>query len=197
VLTASAPESRTGLVTFYAPDGDPAAMLGVHHDDILYWQRLRASRFRLHSPAVRVPDVLEGKPAGDTLRLVTAAQPVGRCIQVDAVPYCQLGFTAGSGWALLFSDSHVPARMGPVLNAAWLGILLLPVGALVRPRYLLLILIAAVWYMVIRLPVDTVLLPAPWTDITGAVAGGMLGAVGHWWRDRRRVATHRRDLIIA
>jgi hypothetical protein len=159
----------------------------VQGSDVLYRQRLRAERFRLASPSVRLGDVLPELTAGDTLRLLSFARPDGRCFQVQAEAHCELGFTAGSGWALIAADRAGGGGSGMVLNAAWLVLLFLPLGRLARMRVAALILIAAVWYMVVRLPVDTVLLPAPVTDLAGAAAGLVAGGLLRW-RSLRRAA---------
>jgi hypothetical protein len=173
------------LLAFYGADGDAAVVLAVHGSDVLYRQRLRAERFRLASPSVRLGGVLPELSPGDTLRLLSFARPDGRCFQVQAEAHCELGFTAGSGWALVTGDRAGGGGSGMVLNAAWLALLFLPLGRLARMRVAVLILIAAVWYMVVRLPVDTVLLPAPLTDLAGAAAGMMAGGLLRWRSLRR------------
>jgi hypothetical protein len=177
LATASAPAA---LLAFYGSDGDAAVVLAVQGSDVLYRQRLRAERFRLASPSVRLADVLQELTPGDTLRLLSFARPDGRCFQVQAENHCKLGFTAGSGWALITGDRAGGGGSGTVLNAAWLALLLLPLGRLARTRVAVLILIAAVWYMVVRLPVDTVLLPAPVTDLAGAAVGLVAGGLLRW-----------------
>jgi hypothetical protein len=176
------------LLAFYGPDGGPAVVLAVQGSDVLYRQRLRAERFRLATPSVRASGVLTEFAAGDTLRLLSFARPDGRCFHVQAEAHCELGHTAGSGWALLAGDRAGSGGSDVVWNAAWLALLLLPLGRLARVRVALLILVAAVWYMVVRLPVDTVLLPAPLTDLAGAAAGLVAGVVWRWRTLRRRAS---------
>jgi hypothetical protein len=184
VLAAIAGEptdSMAQLLGFFAPDGSEAALIAVQGTDILYRQRTRASRFRLHDAAVRMPHGLRDVAAGDTVRILTIARRDGRCIQVqDEESACQLGLTAGSGWRLLAGDDIATGETHAVLNFAWLALLLLPVGWLARPRIAAAILVAAVWYMVIRLPVDTVLMPAPATDVIGAALGMVAGGLLRW-----------------
>jgi hypothetical protein len=181
--TGSAPAA---LLAFYGAAGGAAVVLAVQGHDVLYHQQLRAERFRLASPSVRLGGVLPELTPGDTLRLLSFARPDGRCFQVQTEAHCQLGFTAGSGWALFTGDRAGGGNSGMVLNAAWLALLLLPLGRLARVRVAVLILIAAVWYMVVRLPVDTVLLPAPLTDLAGAAAGLVAGGLLRWSNLRRR-----------
>ncbi|HSJ25429.1 MAG TPA: hypothetical protein VK929_12200 [Longimicrobiales bacterium] len=180
-------DSMAQLLGFYAPDGSEAALIAVQGTDVLYRQRTRASRFHLHDAAIRLPDGLVDVAPGDTLKIVTIARRDGRCIQVqDGESTCQLGLTAGSGWRLLAGDDVATGHTPAVLNFAWLALLLLPVGWLARPRIAAAILVAAVWYMVIRLPVDTVLMPAPATDVIGAALGIVAGGLVRW-----RVVRHR------
>jgi hypothetical protein len=183
-IAAGPPEGMAPLLAFYDSGGDEVAMLGVQGNDVLYRQRTRASRFRLHSPAVRLNDGLASISPGDTLRLVTFNGRGGRCIQVQNDSACELGHSAGSGWTLLAGDRQSGGRTGQAFNAAWLALLLLPVGWIARPKVAAIILIAAVWYMVIRLPVDTVLLPAPHSDMAGAIAGLVTGGLIRWKRRR-------------
>jgi hypothetical protein len=180
--TASAPAP---LLAFYGADSGPAVVLAVHGSDVLYRQRLRAERFRLASPSVRLGGALPQLSPGDTLRLLSFARPDGRCFQVQAQAHCELGFTAGSGWALITGDRAGRGGTGMVLNAAWLALLFLPLGRLARLRVAVLLLVAAVWFMVVRLPVDTVLLPASVTDLAGAAAGLAAGGLLRWRSPRR------------
>jgi hypothetical protein len=183
-IAAEPPDGLAPLLAFYDGDGAEAAMVAVQGTDVLYRQRTRASRFGLHNPAYRLQGGLADVATGDTLRLVTLTGRGGRCIQVQDDSTCELGHSAGSGWRLLAGDHRTADRTGEAINFAWLALLLLPVGWIARPKVAAGILVVAVWYIVIRLPVDTVLLPAPPADMAGAIAGLITGGVIRW-RTRR------------
>ncbi|HEX2166831.1 MAG TPA: hypothetical protein VHG09_06285, partial [Longimicrobiales bacterium] len=112
---------------------------------------------------------------GDTLQLASFRGRDGRCIDAQGTRTCGLEFTPGSGWQLLSGMRPESQGGGVLLNAAWLAILLLPVGFLARPRTALVLLLAMIWYIAIRLPVDTILAAAPWPEIVGSVAGVAAG----------------------
>jgi hypothetical protein len=172
------PASPVTLLAFHAPDGSHAVTIALHGGDVLFSQRLRAQRHGLLSPPLRVRDALASATPGDTIRIATAAQGrTERCMQVEEVPYCGLARAPGDGWRLLTGHQFGTERADSAAGAAWLALLLLPAGLLARPRLAALLLVAVVWYLSVRLPVDTILLRATPVDLGAAAAGLLIGTL--------------------
>jgi VanZ family protein len=144
-------------------------LVGVDGDDIVYRFRTRAAALGFDSPSLRAPDALRGVGAGDRLTVTIRLAGKGHCIEVDARTTCDLGLTAGTGWALLLYSQGIPPAVHGILNVLWMAGLALPVGYFSRPSWEAGL---AVGVMAAAL----VALPTPVT--TGELAGGVAGLLG-------------------
>ncbi len=52
----------------------------------------------------------------------------GYCIRINGSATCDLGFTAGTGWAMLLYPESAPQWFKTLLNIGWLAGLWLPAG---------------------------------------------------------------------
>ncbi|MGH9892769.1 MAG: VanZ family protein, partial [bacterium] len=151
-------------------------LIGPDRDDLVLRYRTRASQWRLDQPDVRLRGVLARVARGDTLVIEASRSTSGTCLMLNGTGTCRLGYTIGSGWALLLFPEHFPPWLQQLLGAAWVGAFLIPVGMLSRrqPETLLAtgILIAGLFV----LPGRGGLLPTPPLQLLGAGAGWLLGA---------------------
>jgi uncharacterized membrane protein YccC len=89
---------------------------------------------------------------------------------------CHLGYTIGSGWALLLFPKHFPPWLQQLLGVAWVGVLVVPVGLWARNRPETLLAAGILVAGLVVLPGRTGLLPTPPAQLLGAGAGWLLGA---------------------
>jgi hypothetical protein len=176
-LMGPRPERLAPLLTIHDRSGAEGILLGVRGTDVVYRRQLRAHRWHLDTPELKVRGVLEGAAPGDTVLLATVATPLGQCFIVRRVSHCGIGPNGGDGWRLLYSGDALAATTGRALNALWLGLLVLPIGFWSRWRAGLAMLAVVAWYAWIRVPVDTILRPIGWEEAAGLAlgfAGGLL-----------------------
>jgi hypothetical protein len=169
VVAGPPPRWRSPVLRAVNADGDEAFRLDAVGPDLRVEFRMRAADLRLDHPALRVPGVLRHARPGDTLR-VEVSRP-GRAVQVrvDGAPAAPVGFTPGSGWALLSAGAlGVPFR--GALGAVWLALLHLPLGLVLRRRPAPALLLAPLAAL-LALPPLTGLLPAPPAELLGAALG--------------------------
>lgn len=179
LIAGSAPRDVAPLIAVYDAAGTEVAALAVHRDDLILRMRTRADAAGLPAPPVRLPRGLRHLQPGDTIRLAAGLDRLGRCFDVGTHRTCGVGFNAGSGWNFIADPPGLDARTRALLDGAWLAVLALPIGFFAAPRIAIALFTALAWFAVIRLPVDTALLPLPpFTTLllaTGIAAGLVIG----------------------
>lgn len=159
------------LLTIHTAGGVEVALLGMDGRDLVFRRLNRARMLRLDSPALRLRDAVDSTHVGRRLLLGTATTRRGQCFAVDRTRTCGVGHTAGIGWSLLLAKLERLPLPGSALNALWLAALVLPIGFFGPPRVAGAALLVIAWYAYIRVPLDTVLLPATSADLGGIAAG--------------------------
>ncbi len=156
--------------------GREVLLIGPDRDDLVLRYRTRAARWRLDQPDLRLRGALAGIARGDTLSIDARLEAGGTCLLLNGTGTCHLGYTIGSGWALLLFPEHFPPWLQQLLGSAWVGAFVIPVGlwARKRPETLLAAVILVVGLF--GLPARTGLLPTPPTQLLGAGVAWMLGA---------------------
>lgn len=165
--------------------GHEVLLVGPDRDDLVLRYRTRAAALRLDQPDLRLRHAFAGVAAGDTLHLeVSRGERSSYCLAANHARVCGLGFTVGSGWALLLYPRHFPPWLQQLLSAGWVAGLVLPMGFWARQRWesglagvLLLAGLALIPPAVGLMP------PTAWLWL-GAGAGCILG-VGLQWLVRR------------
>lgn len=147
----------------FAPDGR----------DLVVMLHTRADPWRLHRPSLRYEGAMAHAP-GDTLRL--RWRKVGRtwCLTGAAAAEC-LGWSAGRGWAVLVGGTSRGKTWLDRLDAAWIGLLLLPAGFLARGRRELAGALAAAAAALFLIPLALAQLPTPPFQWLGATLGASAG----------------------
>ena len=159
-------------------------LLGLDWDDLVYRFRTRAASAGLDSPELRVPGALRGVRAGDPLTVVVRPERNGYCVEVNGSTTCGIGFTAGTGWALLLYSQGPPPAIHGLLSILWMAALALPVGywtRMGRASDLALVLLALA---VLALPAAAGLAPTAPGEVAGALTG-FLGGTRLRTRQRR------------
>ena len=167
------------LFVIEAEWGDELFLIGPDRDDLALRYRTRATTLRLDQPDLRLRHAFAGVAAGDTLRIESSRNRDGYCLEMNQRRACRLGFTSGSGWALLLYPRHFPPLLQLLLSAAWVAGIALPVGFWARPRWETalagVVLVAALAFA----PRAVGLMPTPTLQWLGAAAGCCMGWVLH------------------
>ncbi len=151
-------------------------LIGPDRDDLVLRYRTHAAEWRLDQPDVRLRGALVGIAAGDTMVIEARLTVGGTCLMLNGTGACNLGYTIGSGWALLLFPEHFPLWLQQLLGAAWVGAMVIPVGLWARKRPETLLAAGIVVAGLLFLPGRAGLPRAPASQLAGAGAGWLLGA---------------------
>ena len=169
-------------------DGEEVFLVGPDRGDLVLRYRMRAARWRLDQPDIRLRHAFARVAPGDTLRIGVRRDDSGYCLSLNQVARCGLGYSAGSGWTLLYYPRHLPIWIVTLLDAGWVAGLAFPVGLWARRRaesaLAAVLLIAALFV----LPPLIGLIRTPPHQIAGGAIGLLLGAGLHAWLRRRSPA---------
>src|SRR3989441_1992834 len=177
VVATAGPEvpALAPLVSVYDEHRREIFLLGPDRHDLVVRYRTRATAWRLDQPDLRISDALTPIRSGDTLTITLWRQAEGYCVLLNDVRTCRLNFSAGHGWAMLLYPESFPAWLRWLLNAGWLGGLLLPVGYCARSRRGLWIGGALLLSLGVMPPLLG-LLPASLAQWLGGLTGAAVGA---------------------
>ena len=181
--TASAPTADLSTVFSIADEYQRFTLvLGVDGPDLSFVLGRRATDARLVEPVIRLPNALHGVRPGDTL--VLEARLDGRSVCLGRRPDlpCDLGVTPGMGWQFLVRVDAV-RRHTAILDAIWLGALLLPAAVWFESAWMALIVAAAVCAAA---PAAVGLRQSPPSEWAGALAGVAAGRFLDTWTRRGR-----------
>jgi hypothetical protein len=168
------------LVLIEDQQGDEVFLIGPDRDDLVLRYRTRAAALRLDQPDLRLRHALAAVAVGDTLRIEIGREYHAYCLAANHARACGLGFTLGSGWALLLYPRHFPPWLQHLLGAAWVAGIVLPVGFWARKRWETGLAGAMLLAALALLPGEVGLIPTPASLWLGAGTGGLLG-VGLQW----------------
>jgi hypothetical protein len=168
-------------------------LVAVDSADVVYQELARAARFGLTTPRVRIPGALAGTEPGDTLRVAVRRTDRGLCVlQQDGGWDCGHGFGAAAGWRLLLPADDAPPGAHALLGMAWLALLAVPIGLLARWHAALALGVVLGWYVLIRAPLDTVLVTPQPVELLGIAVGLATGLLA-----RRLARARRRRRAVA
>jgi VanZ family protein len=156
-------------------DGNELLLTGPDRDDWVLRLRTRAASLRLDQPDLRLRGALTRVAPGDTLRIEARRDPDGYCLRVNETQACRLGFTIGSGWALLLYPRHFPPWLQRLLGAGWVAGMVVPIGFWARKRSETLVGGALLLVTLALLPPLVGLLPTPGAQWLGAGVGSLIG----------------------
>jgi hypothetical protein len=156
-------------------DGNELLLTGLDRDDWVLRLRTRAASLRLDQPDLRLRGALTRVAPGDTLRIEARRDPDGYCLRVNETQACRLGFTIGSGWALLLYPRHFPPWLQRLLGAGWVAGLVVPIGFWARKRWETVVGGALLLVTLALLPPLVGLLPTSGAQWLGAGVGSLIG----------------------
>jgi len=150
-------------------------LLGVDGDDIVYRYRTRAISWGFIGPEIRARGALRRIAWRDPLTVSVHPAGYGYCVSVNATEHCGLGYTIGSGWALLLGGQPVSPWLRPALSVGWAGALFFPTGLWARFGWAFAAGAALSLASLLLLPAPIGLLPTPQAELLGALAGFLAG----------------------
>ena len=160
-----------------ADDRDREVLLiGPDRDDLVLRYRTFAAKWRLDQPDLRLRGALARVAPGDTLFIDARREEGSTCLTLNGSGTRQLGYTIGSGWALLLFPEHFPPWLQQFLGAAWVGMLVFPAGLWTRKRPESFLAAGILVAGLFVLPGSTGLLSTPPVQLLGAGVGWLLGA---------------------
>jgi VanZ like family len=174
-LAGPQPSGLAPLFTIHDGHHSEIVLLGVDGDDIVFRYRRRAGDWGLVEPDIRIRGALRGVAWRDPLSIVVRRAASGYCVRVNAMERCGLGYTIGTGWALLLGGQPISLRLQPALSVIWLGALFFPIGLWARLGWAFVIRVALSLACLLILPSFIDLLPTPGAEIAGAIGGLLAG----------------------
>ena len=150
-------------------------LVGAERGDLVLRVRTRAQAVSLDRPGLRWADALDDVQEGDPLTITARREGNGWCLSLGDRSACPLGFTAGSGWRLLWFPQSLPTEAAPWLNAVWIAALFLPLGLWLRANAGSALAVAIAVGALFATPLAG-LLPTPPAELAASLAGMALGA---------------------
>ena len=149
-------------------------LIGAERGDLVLRVRTRAQAVSLDRPGLRWADALDDVQEGNPLTITARREGNGWCLSLGDRSACPLGFTAGSGWRLLWFPQSLPTEAAPWLNAVWLAALFLPLGLWLRTNAGSALAVAIAVAALFATPLVG-LLPTPPAELAASLAGIGLG----------------------
>jgi hypothetical protein len=169
------PQGLAPLFTVHDQHRREILLLGVDGDDVVFRYRTRAVAWGLIGPEIRAWNAVRGIAWRKPIAVIVHPEGNGRCVEVNATEHCGLGYTIGTGWALVLGNQPVPLRLRPVLNVIWLVGLFFPIGLWARFGWAFATAMALSLASLLLLPGPTGLLPTP-----RRAMGAPSGFLGGW-----------------
>jgi hypothetical protein len=178
ITAVAGPRVRSLAPLFLIEDADGAEvfLLGPDRSDLTLRYRLAAWRWRLDAPDLRLRDALRGVLPGDTLRIAAWREGSAYCLSLNDQQACGLGYTIGTGWALLYYPRHFPLWIQTGLGMAWVGGFAGLVGLWSRRHLATWLAVLVFTAGMIWLPPRLGLLPTPPSQLLGALLGWLAGS---------------------
>lgn len=180
-LAGPRPPGLAPIVSIYDEQQREIILIGPDRNDLVLRVRTRAGALRLDQPDLRVRGAMRGIAPGDTLRITVRRDGGGYCLLLNGALTCRLGFTIGSGWAILLYPEIFPSWVRSLLSFGWLGGLVVPVGYWIGDRRSALLGLATASASAAFVPLLVGLLPCPPLEWAGLAAGVTAGVGLRRW----------------
>jgi hypothetical protein len=175
VIAGPPPGAVAPLIALYDARDRTVVMVGIDSTDVVYRDFSRATGRRLDSPEIRFPGGADHAVPGDTVRVAVRRSDDGLCLLRANDWECGHGIGAAGGWRVLRAMNGASPGVHGALNGAWLALLVIPIGFWARWPAALALGAVVAWYVLIRAPLDTVLVAPPAVELLGVAAGVGLG----------------------
>jgi hypothetical protein len=168
------------LFSVYDENRQEIFLVGPDRDDLVLRLRTRASAWRLDQPDLRAVGAWRNLEAGAPYALRAWRPSRGEwCLDGPVERRCELGFTIGAGWGMLFYAEWFPEWLRILLAVGWMAGLLVPTGFLMRRRWESVAAGVVVVVAVAVLPTVLGLRPTrgiEWVGVAMGLAAGALAA---------------------
>jgi VanZ family protein len=151
-LAGPPPSGMAPLFSIFDDGQREILMIAPQRKDLVIRFWTRSLGWGLDRPYATVAGALAGVRPGDTLHVRWWREAGRACVLVDRRRDCHLGFTAGAGWSVLIYPESFGRWVHILLNAMWVGGILLPVGFFATSRTTLLAASAAVALGLVVIP---------------------------------------------
>jgi hypothetical protein len=101
--------------------GHRATVLAVAGRDLTMRYAMPAQTLTLGHPELRWDHALAQVAPADTFIATTGREGSRLCMAVNTDWRCDLGYTIGDGWQLIFSPEHWPSWLLAIINACWVA----------------------------------------------------------------------------
>jgi hypothetical protein len=173
------PAAVAALFAVYDQHQREVLLLGPDRDDLVFRFRTRAVTWRLDQPDIRLVGALGAVAPGDSLQVTVQGRRGRYAVTVNSSPAAALGFTLGSGWALLMYPESLPAWLKVLLSLAWVAALWVPAGFWARTRRDGTIIAVTVTVGLLGAPAVTSLRATPALHWAAAVLGAAVAAAAY------------------
>ncbi len=95
-------------------------MLSVIGTDLTLRYAMPALRYTLEQPDLRLRGALKSLAPGDTFVAATWRDSTNICLRLNALERCDLGYTIGDGWKLIYFPEGQPAWTLGLINTLWM-----------------------------------------------------------------------------
>lgn len=167
----------SALVAVFDQNRREILLLGADRDDLMFRLRTRAITWRLDQPDIRLVSALRAVAPGDSLDVTVHGRRGRYAVTVNSSGVGALGFTVGSGWALLMYPQSLAPWLKALLSLAWVAALWVPAGFWARTRRDGWVTGAALVAALLGAPAVTPLRATPFLQWATAGLGALAGAV--------------------
>jgi len=174
------PQGLAPLFTVHDQHHHEILLLGVDGDDLVFRYRTRAVAWGFIGPEIRARAALRGVRWRTPLTVIVHRAGYAYCVSVNATEHCGLGYTIGTGWALLLGNQSIFISLQPTLRVVWLFVLFFPTGLSARFGWAFSASTALSLACLLLLPAPVGLLPTPRVELLSALVGCLAG-----WATRR------------
>ena len=189
----SPPRRPCPLAAVMNAQGQPATILAIAKRDLTMRYHMPAVTITLEQPDLRWDDILNTIAPGDTFTASTGHEGGHLCLALNTSWRCDLGYTIGDGWKLIFYPEHWAGWVLAVINALWVAGWTVGVGYWAGRtslggegrRRAAKVAVAIVLLGMVIVPMTTHLKGSSLLEWVGALAGIELGLVlgSQSWKD--------------
>jgi hypothetical protein len=178
------PGRTTPLIAVLTPADEHVLLLSVDGPDLTLRYDMPALRWLLQQPDLRLRGAMRPLAPHDTFTAATSHDLTNICLRVDTTTRCNLGYTIGDGWKLIYYPEGRPLWQLELINTLWMVGCVIGIGFWAargtggKGGWLALGFVIAGLLVV---PLLTGLKPTPIYEWIGAI-GGM--ALGYWLASR-------------
>ena len=117
----SPPGRAASLAAVLDAHGNRATILAIVDRDLSMRYDMPARKLTLEQPDLRWEHALTNIAPGDTFTANTGHESGHVCLALNTNWRCDLGYTIGDGWKLIFYRDHWPGWLLAIINACWVA----------------------------------------------------------------------------